>query len=72
MCIRDSPYSIDLPAASTDEVITTVDIGNVWKNLDSTKPVAFTAEVNPNNSACSGKVEIVEEAWEKSTYGRCV
>ena len=64
-----SPYSIDLPAASTDEVITTVDIGNVWKNLDSTKPVAFTAEVNPNNSACSGKVEIVEEAWEKSTYG---
>ena len=64
-----SLYSIDLPAASTDEVITTVDIGNVWKNLDSTKPVAFTAEVNPNNSACSGKVEIVEEAWEKSTYG---
>lgn len=64
-----SPYSIDLPAGSTDEVITTVDIGNVWKNLDSTKPVPFTAEVNPNNSACSGKVEIVEEAWEKSTYG---
>ena len=64
-----SPYSIDLPAASTDEVITTVDIGNVWKNLDASQPVAFTAEVNPNNSACSGKVEIVEEAWEKSTYG---
>lgn len=64
-----SPYSIDLPAASTDEVITTVDIDNVWKKLDSSQPVAFTAEVNPNNSACSGKVEIVEEAWEKSTYG---
>lgn len=64
-----SPYSIDLPAASTDEVITTVDIGNIWKNLDASQPVAFTAEVNPNNSACSGKVEIVEEAWEKSTYG---
>ena len=64
-----SPYSIDLPAASTDEVITTVDIGNVWKNLDASQPVAFTAEVNSNNSACSGKVEIVEEAWEKSTYG---
>lgn len=64
-----SPYSIDLPATSTDEVITTVDIGNVWKNLDSSQTVAFTAEVNPNNSACSGKVEIVEEAWEKSTYG---
>ena len=64
-----SPYSIELPAASTDEVITTVDIGNVWKKLDSSQPVAFTAEVNPNNSACSGKVEIVEEAWEKSTYG---
>lgn len=64
-----SPYSIDLPAVSTDEVITTVDIGNVWKNLDSSQPVAFTAEVNPNNSACNGKMEIVEEAWEKSTYG---
>lgn len=64
-----SPYSMSIPAASTDEVITTVDIGNVWKNLDASQPVAFTAEVNPNNSACSGKVEIVEEAWEKSTYG---
>lgn len=54
---------------AVDEVITTVDIGNVWKNLDSSQPVAFTAEVNPNNSDCSGKVEIVEETWEKSTYG---
>ena len=29
-------------AEGTNE-ITTVDIGNVWKNLDATKPVAFTA-----------------------------
>lgn len=64
-----SPYSIDIPEESTDEIVDTVDIGNVWKNLDSSQPLAFTAEVNPNNSACSGKVEIVEEAWEKSTAG---
>ena len=57
-----SPYSIDLPAASTDEVITTVDIGNVWKNLDSSKPVAFTAEVNPN-SDCVNQMTLTEEFW---------
>ena len=49
-------------AEGTNE-ITTVDIGNVWKNLDATKPVAFTAEVNPNNSECTGKMEITEEQW---------
>ena len=49
-------------AEGTNE-ITTVDIGNVWKNLDATKPVAFTAEVNPNNSECTGKMEIAEEQW---------
>ncbi len=64
-----SPYSIDIPADSTDEVISVVDIGNIWKNLNSSQPVAFTAEVNSNNSACSGKIEIVEEMWEKSTAG---
>lgn len=64
-----SPYSISIPADNTDEVVSVVDIGNIWKNLDSSQPVAFTAEVNPNNPDCSGKMEIVEEAWEKSTYG---
>ena len=64
-----SPYSIDIPADNTDEVISVVDIGNIWKSLDASQPVAFTAEVNPNNPDCSGKMEIVEEAWEKSTYG---
>ena len=49
-------------AEGTNE-ITTVDIGNVWENLDATQPVAFTAEVNPNNSECTGKMEITEEQW---------
>lgn len=49
-------------AEGTDE-ITTVDIGNIWKNLDATQPVAFTAEVNPNNPECDGKMEITEEQW---------
>ena len=59
-----SPYSIDLPAASTDEVITTVDIGNVWKNLDSSQPVAFTAEVNPN-SECANQMTLTDEYWQQ-------
>lgn len=59
-----SPYSIDLPAASTDEVITTVDIGNVWKNLDSSQTVAFTAEVNPN-SECANQMMLTDEYWQQ-------
>lgn len=58
------PYSIDLPAASTDEVITTVDIGNVWKNLDSSQTVAFTAEVNPN-SECANQMMLTDEYWQQ-------
>jgi len=45
-----------------DEVITTVDIGNVWKNLDSTKPVVFTTELNPNTD-CQKQMEITDQAW---------
>ena len=59
-----SPYSIDLPAASTDEVITTVDIGNVWKNLDSSQTVAFTAKVNPN-SECANQMTLTDEYWQQ-------
>lgn len=59
-----SPYSIDLPATSTDEVITTVDIGNVWKNLDSSQTVAFTAEVNPN-SECANQMTLTDEYWQQ-------
>lgn len=46
-----------------DEVITTVDIGNVWKNLDSSQPVAFTAEVNPN-SECANQMALTDEYWQ--------
>lgn len=47
-----------------DEVITTVDIGNVWKNLDSSQPVAFTAEVNPN-SECANQMTLTDEYWQQ-------
>ena len=47
-----------------DEVITTVDIGNIWKNLDSSQPVAFTAEVNPN-SECANQVTLTDEYWQQ-------
>lgn len=45
-----------------DEVITTVDIGNVWKNLDSSQPVVFTTELNPNTD-CPNQMEITDQAW---------
>ena len=48
---------------AVDEVITTVDIGNVWKNLDSSQPVAFTAEVNPN-SECANQMTLTNEYWQ--------
>ena len=44
---------------AVDEAITMVDIGNIWKNLDASQPIAFTAEVNPkynkywNRTFCS-------------------
>lgn len=45
-----------------EQVITKVDVGNIWKELDSTKPVAFTAEVNPN-SDCVNQMTLTEEFW---------
>lgn len=66
-----SPYSIDLPAASTDEVITTVDIGNVWKKLDSSQPVVFTTELNPNTD-CPNQMEITDQVWLESESGASI
>ena len=45
--------------------ITTVDVGNVFKIFDSTQPVAFTAEVNPN-SECANQMQIVDEIWKET------
>ena len=57
-----SPYSIDIPADDATIAITLVDFGNIWKNLDSTKPVAFTTELNPNTD-CPKQMEITDQAW---------
>lgn len=52
---------------SGDTVITKVDIGNIWKTLDASQTVPFTAEVNPN-SECAEQMEIIDECWSsKST-----
>ena len=48
-----------------EQVITKVDVGNIWKELDSTKPVAFTAEVNPN-SECADQMTLTEEFWQQT------
>lgn len=59
-------YTYDLivqkPSAVDEEVITTVDIGNIWKNLDSSQPVVFTTELNPNTD-CPNQMEITDQAW---------
>ncbi len=59
-------YTYDLivqkPSAVDEEVITTVDIGNIWKNLDSSQPVVFTTELNPNTD-CPKQMEITDQAW---------
>lgn len=59
-------YTYDLivqkPSAVDEEVITTVNIGNIWKNLDSSQPVVFTTELNPNTD-CPNQMEITDQAW---------
>lgn len=57
-----SPYTIDIPADDAPIAITLVDFGNVWKNLDSTKPVVFTTELNPNTD-CPKQMGITDQAW---------
>lgn len=49
-------------SSAQDQTITKIDIGNIWTNLDTTKPISFTAEVNPN-SECVNQMEIVREGW---------
>ena len=54
-------YAIDLPDESTDQVIMGVSITNVNKNLDSSTPITFTAQVGSDGT---GKFDITEECWE--------
>lgn len=51
---------------AVDETITMVDIGNIWKNLDASQPIAFTAEVNPN-SECANQMTLTDEFWMQWT-----
>ena len=57
--------------AATDQEITLVDFGNVWKNLDSTKPVAFTTELNPNTD-CPNQMEITDQEWIENESGASI
>lgn len=56
-----SPYSIDIPADSTDKVITDVAVVNVSKELDPSVPVSFTASPA---ASCAGLFDVTEEGWE--------
>lgn len=62
-------YTYDLNVQepdAVDEAITMVDIGNIWKNLDASQPIAFTAEVNPN-SECANQMMLTDEFWMQWT-----
>lgn len=56
-----SPYSIVIPADSTDNVITDVAVVNVSKELDHSAPVSFTASPA---ASCAGLFDVTEEGWE--------
>ncbi|MDY5497791.1 MAG: fibronectin type III domain-containing protein [Anaerobutyricum sp.] len=71
LCIALTLMPTSSFAAGANE-ITTVDIGNIWKELDATQPVAFTAEVNSNNEECYGKMTIAEEQWIPISEGGSV
>ncbi|MBU5420379.1 LPXTG cell wall anchor domain-containing protein [Acetanaerobacterium sp. MSJ-12] len=64
---RKYNYTYDLTVQENndleeEQVITKVDVGNIWKVLDSTKPVVFTTELNPNTD-CPNQMEITDQAW---------
>lgn len=62
-------YTYDLNVQepdAVDEAVTMVDIGNIWKNLDASQPIAFTAEVNPN-SECANQMTLTDEFWMQWT-----
>lgn len=65
--IYDYTYDLNVQEPdAVDEAITMVDIGNIWKNLDATQPIAFTAEVNPN-SECANQMTLTDEFWMQWT-----
>ena len=61
-----SPYSITVPEDSNDKVITGVSVISVNKDLDSTRPVTFTAKAS---TWCADKFDVTEEAWEAAYTG---
>lgn len=65
--IYDYTYDLNVQEPdAVDEAITMVDIGNIWKNLDASQPIAFTAEVNPN-SECANQMTLTDEFWMQWT-----
>lgn len=55
-------YDLIVQETAQDQVITTIDIININKDLDASKVVSFTAEVNPNTE-CSNQMSITDEWW---------
>lgn len=55
-------YDLVVQETTPDQVITMIDVININKDLDASKKVSFTAEVNPN-SECKDQMDITEEWW---------
>ena len=53
--------------AEENQEITLIDVGNIWKSLDCTRPIAYTGEVNPN-SECAEQMELVQECWSSEGH----
>ena len=59
-------YAVEYAVTVQTPVITDVEIINVNTDLNSNKPVSFTAKAG---KSCEGLFDIKEEMWEKSTAG---
>ena len=53
--------------AEENQEITLIDVGNIWKSLDCTRPIAYAGEVNPN-SECAEQMELVQECWSSEGH----
>ena len=59
-------FSNLLSIGDENKVITLVDIGNVWTELNADNLLPFTAEINPNEPGLSNQIELIDEIWRQT------
>lgn len=55
--------AIVCPVFKKANLINFVDIGTIWTDLDASKEIPFTGEVNPNEEGLDEFIEISDEIW---------